>query len=61
MESFLLTARPVTLDLLLGRSLAFCVHPSAAWRRLPRSGRLLLAGAYFSASYLTVLTVLFII
>ncbi len=48
----------VTLDILLGRSLAFCVHPSAAWTRLPARGRALLIAAYFGAGYVVVLAAL---
>ena len=36
----------------LGRSLAYCAHPAAAWRRLSGGGRVLLVAAYFGASYL---------
>jgi len=50
----------VPLDLLIGRVLAWCVHPVAAWQRLPARGRVLLVAAYVSASYSTVLTLLFI-
>jgi hypothetical protein len=46
-------------DIVIGRTLACCVHPSAAWRRLPGSGRAMVVGSYFAASYLTVLIVLF--
>jgi hypothetical protein len=48
----------MAIETILGRGLAFCCHPFAAWRVLPRSRRLLLAGAYFAASYLTTLLVL---
>lgn len=44
----------------LGRWLAFCVHPYAAWRRLPRKGRLLLVSSYFGAGYVTVLGLLLV-
>ena len=50
--------RGMSTDVLFGRWLAFCVHPAAAWRRLPVSGRLLLAGSYALASYVTALTAL---
>jgi hypothetical protein len=43
-----------------GRCLAYCAHPAAAWRRLPRNGRVLLVLAYFSASYLLTLSTLLI-
>jgi len=54
--------RPVGMpfEIVMGRGLAFCVHPIAAWRRLPKSGRALLLTAYVSASYVIVLTALFI-
>jgi hypothetical protein len=47
------------MELVLGRSLAFCAHPYAAWRRLPIGGRALLFGAYFGAAYTLVLALLF--
>jgi hypothetical protein len=47
-------------DLLLGRSLAFCTHPAAAWRVLSRPGRALVVGAYFAAGYVAVLISLLI-
>jgi len=43
------------VEVLIGRSLAFFVHPAAAWRRLSLPGRAGLVGAYFSAAYLVVL------
>ena len=46
---------------MLGRSLALCAHPSAAWRVLSRRGRALVLGAYFTASYLTVLVTLLVL
>jgi hypothetical protein len=42
---------------LIGRSLALCVHPHAAWRHGPRA-RLVIFGAYFVASYAAVLIAL---
>jgi hypothetical protein len=45
----------MALDLFVGRLLAVCMHPQAAWRRLPLSGRLVLAATYFGAAYVTVL------
>ena len=45
----------MALEALLGRWLAFCVHPYAAWRRLPRTGRVLLVSTYFGAGYVSVL------
>ncbi len=51
----------VPLDLLIGRALAWCVHPVVAWQRLPARGRVLLVAAYVSASYTTVLSLLFMV
>lgn len=45
-------------DIALGRWLAFCAHPTAAWRLLPLHGRLLLAASYAGASYLVSLALL---
>ena len=45
-------------ELLVGRSLAFGVHPMAAWPRLSRSGRVLLIAGYCGASYAAVLAAL---
>ena len=50
----------VPIPVVIGRSLACCLHPWAAWRRLPASGRAWLVAAYVSASYVTVLAVLLI-
>jgi hypothetical protein len=44
-----------------GRCLAYCAHPTAAWRRLSRGGRILLLSAYFGASYLLTLVALLVI
>ena len=49
----------MTPDIVIGRTLACCAHPAAAWRRMSGSGRALIVGTYFAASYLAVLTVLF--
>jgi hypothetical protein len=48
----------MTVDVRLGRWLAFCVYPSAAWRLLPNRGRALLIGAYFAGAYALVLALL---
>lgn len=48
----------MSLDIIVGRSLAFCVHPRAAWTRLPPVGRAILVGAYFAAGYGTVFALL---
>lgn len=49
----------MSADIVIGRTLACCVHPAAAWRRLSASGRALIIVAYFAVSYLGVLAVLF--
>jgi hypothetical protein len=51
----------VPIEVVLGRSLACCAHPAAAWRQLPTSGRVLLIAAYFSAGYLASLLALIVI
>jgi hypothetical protein len=50
--------RLVPAHVVIGRALACCAYPTASWRRLPASGRVLLIAAYVSASYATVLTLL---
>jgi hypothetical protein len=42
----------------LGRLLAYCVHPVAAWRRLSAADRTLLVVTYFGAGYLLTLLAL---
>lgn len=49
----------MSADIVIGRTLACCVHPAAAWRRLSASGRAVIIVAYFAISYLGVLAVLF--
>jgi hypothetical protein len=44
------------VEILIGRSLAMSVHPTAAWRVLPPSRRALMILGYFAVSYLTVLS-----
>ena len=44
----------------IGRALAFCVHPYASWRRLPASGRACLVAAYVAIGYVTTIGLLFI-
>ena len=46
------------LPAVIGRLLAYGLHPCAAWRRLPASGRAWLVAAYVSASYVAVLVFL---
>ena len=48
----------MAFEIVFGRLLAICVHPQAAWRKLPISGRLVLAATYFGAAYVAVLSAL---
>ena len=46
------------LEMLLGRALAACVHPFAAWRRFSMSWRFWIVVAYLATGYVIVLGVL---
>jgi hypothetical protein len=59
-DPLLLRKRGMTPEVVLGKSLACCVHPAAAWRYLPPGGRALLVGAYFGAGYAGVLIALLV-
>lgn len=48
-------------EVLLGRSLAACAHPMAAWQAKARSFRVLLLGGYFLAGYIAVLAAMALI
>jgi len=48
------------LEIVIGRALAFIVHPALAWKRLSPAGRVLVAVAYFGAGYAAVLSALLI-
>jgi hypothetical protein len=50
----------MTVERFLGRGLACCRHPSAAWRVLSRPGRAGLLAAYFAAGYLVTLGLLIV-
>ena len=43
------------LEIVIGRSLAMCVHPYAAWRSHSMKARMLVLVAYASASYVIML------
>lgn len=45
-------------EIFIGRSLAICAHPVAAWRTAVRSMRLILFAGYFAAGYMTVLALI---
>jgi len=42
----------------LGRFLAYCAHPLAAWRRVAATDRALIVAAYFVVGYLLTLSAL---
>ena len=48
-------------EVLLGRSLAACAHPMAAWQAKARSFRVLLVGGYFLVGYIAVLAAMALI
>jgi hypothetical protein len=48
----------VPSEIVLGRFMACCVHPVAAWRALSTSGRCLLALAYAAVGYVAALMTL---
>jgi hypothetical protein len=55
----LTAARPSSPnEVFVGKLLAMCAHPYAAWRTGTRHARVLLVAAYFTASYAVVLTLL---
>jgi hypothetical protein len=49
------------MEIALGRSMAVCAHPVAAWRVLSGRGRFLLASFYGAVSYVSVLAALLIL
>ena len=55
-----LKERPNVAAVFVGRTMAACVHPYAAWRVLPRSARVVVVSAYATFTYVAVLTVLLI-
>jgi hypothetical protein len=48
----------MSVEIVIGRALAFCLHPRAAWRILPASGRAFVIAAYACAGYVVGLTAL---
>jgi hypothetical protein len=50
----------MTLEVFIGRGLACCLHPTAAWRVLPAAGRAMVVAAYLCAGYGAALTVLLV-
>jgi len=51
----------MSLELLIGRGLALCVHPMAAWRVLSTPGRAFVVSAYAVGAYVTVLGTLLLV
>lgn len=51
----------MSVDLLIGRGLAFCAHPTAAWRVLSMRGRAFVVAAYAGAAYVAVLGALLLV
>jgi hypothetical protein len=47
-----------SFEILIGRGLACCVHPQAAWRATTRKGRAFVICAYAAAGFVTTLTAL---
>jgi hypothetical protein len=59
--TFLPSVTRMSLEIMIGRGLAMCAHPMLAWRVLSPGHRSLLVGAYFGASYVTVLVSLLVL
>jgi hypothetical protein len=55
---FLAPPAVMPIEVVVGRWLAWCSHPVAAWRVLPTSGRVLIVASYFVSSYAAVLLAL---
>jgi hypothetical protein len=51
----------MSLELLIGRGLACCVHPAAAWRVTSARGRVFVVAAYAGAGYVGALAVLLLL
>ena len=49
-----------SVDVLIGRSLALCAHPYAAWRTRSTAGRVFVFTAYTAFAYAIVLSVLLV-
>jgi len=48
----------MSFEILIGRGLALCVHPLAAWRVLSTPGRAFVVSAYAVGGYVSVLAAL---
>lgn len=51
----------MSAEILIGRWLAFCAHPCAAWPRLTTRGRTLLVAAYVGLGYAGALAALIVL
>lgn len=47
-------------EVFIGRTMAACVHPYAAWRVLPRAARVVVVSTYATLTYVAVLVALLI-
>ena len=52
------TTATMDMGILLGRGVAMCVHPYAAWRTRSARGRMVVVASYVAAAYGFVLTFL---
>jgi hypothetical protein len=48
----------MSTEILIGRGLACCLNPKAAWRVLPRTGRAMVVVAYAGAGFVATMTAL---
>jgi hypothetical protein len=53
--------REMPWEVIIGRALAFCVHPVAAWHSTTRVGRAFVVFAYAAGGFLTTLTALIVL
>ena len=49
------------LEILIGRGLACCLHPQAAWRILTHKGRAFVICAYATGGFVATLAALFLL
>ena len=61
LAAFCVASEPMSVELLIGRGLAICVHPTAAWRVLSTPGRAFVVAAYAGAAYVAVLGALLLV
>jgi hypothetical protein len=53
--------RKMPWEVIIGRALACCVHPVAAWRSTTRVGRAFVVFAYAAGGFVTTLTALVVL